>query len=445
MQISEDWLIFGGLLLLVLAFAALSLSVAATGTARFAVAMGYDAHIGYVVGIIFEGAKEVLPVAFLALFSRLAVVRAAFIGVAWICLVVYSFLATHATINSAIRALEQTGAWKMEVRSNKKAQLTTVEQQIAAISRPNRPRPVKTVREALTATSVPPSVWKNSDECRSIQDSAHFASACSEVVGLRRELAAALDFERLSVQAAALRKGLAQAPIVATNDPLPAAFNATVGRLVPIAGPEGVALLVTAIVEIVSCCGLAWLRALQSRSNDRELSAEGSGPENRDHDSVREGRLDASCSLRRRRAHMIPQSSLSVGAAAVAAPPLAGREGLQKKRSTIFSGQDSSLAGREGASAPSQGGRINGSPAPSSHVPEFVRELLDRSLGSSIRSRDLRTAYEGWCTARGHQPISPQKFSCEMRAMGYEKWKSDGRMRYRHLRFATRSSTTSAG
>ena len=113
------------------------------------------------------------------------------LGIAWICLVTFSCLATHATVSTAISAIERTGTWKMEVRGNTKAELATVEQQLAALSRPAPPRPAKTVREALAAERVPSSVWQDSQECGSIQDSAHFARACAQVVQLRRELAAA--------------------------------------------------------------------------------------------------------------------------------------------------------------------------------------------------------------------------------------------------------------
>ena len=66
------WPTIAGLVLVVVAFMVLSLLVTATGTARFAVAMGYDARIGYVVGAAFEFAKEVLPVALLALLAQRA-------------------------------------------------------------------------------------------------------------------------------------------------------------------------------------------------------------------------------------------------------------------------------------------------------------------------------------------------------------------------------------
>ena len=120
-----------GSVLVVVAFMVLSLFVTATGTSRFAVAMGYDARIGYVVGAVFEVAKEVLPVALLALFAQRALGAAALLGIAWICLVAFSCLATHATVGIAISSIERTGTWKMEVRGNIKADLASVEQQLA--------------------------------------------------------------------------------------------------------------------------------------------------------------------------------------------------------------------------------------------------------------------------------------------------------------------------
>ena len=248
-----------GLALLVVAFMVLSLLVTATGTARFAVSMGYVAGIGFAVGAIFDIGKSLLPVWLRALWSRRALCSAGLLGIAWICLVTFSCLATHATVTTAISAIERIGTWQMERRSDTRAELAAVEQQLAALSRPATPRPAKTVREALAAERVPASVWQDSQECSRIQESAHFARACAQVVQLRRELAAAWDYERLSARAAELRKGLAEAPIVATSDPLPAAFNATLAAVLPMSGAEGVALLLTVVVELISCFGLAGL------------------------------------------------------------------------------------------------------------------------------------------------------------------------------------------
>ena len=46
--------------LVVFAFMALSLAITATGTARFAAAIGYSPIVGYVVGAIVDIAKDVL-------------------------------------------------------------------------------------------------------------------------------------------------------------------------------------------------------------------------------------------------------------------------------------------------------------------------------------------------------------------------------------------------
>jgi hypothetical protein len=276
------WPSLVGLGLVVVALMAVSLVVTAAGTARFAVAMGYVSNVGYAVGAIFDIAKGILLVAVFALWARRALGIATILGLAWLCLVTISWLATHATATTAIATIERSGTWKMEVRGNTKTELLAVEQQLAALSRPAPPRPAGTVREALAAERVPANVWQDSQECSRIQDSAHFGRACAQVAQLRRELAAALDYERLSARAAELRKGLAEAPIVATSDPLPAAFNATLGRLVPLGGAEGVALLFTIVVELISCCGLAGLSVLFRGREDRE----GSGRTSR-----REGQL----------------------------------------------------------------------------------------------------------------------------------------------------------
>jgi hypothetical protein len=70
----------------------------------------------------------------------------------------------------------------MEVRRSTKAELASLEQQLAALRRSAAPRPAKTVREALAAERVPSNVWQDSQECRAIQESAHFAKACAQVV-----------------------------------------------------------------------------------------------------------------------------------------------------------------------------------------------------------------------------------------------------------------------
>jgi hypothetical protein len=81
----------------------------------------------------------VLPVVWLALLAQRAFATAGLLGIAWICLVTFSCLATHATVGTAITSIERTGTWKMEVRGNTRAELASVEQQLAALNRPTPP------------------------------------------------------------------------------------------------------------------------------------------------------------------------------------------------------------------------------------------------------------------------------------------------------------------
>jgi hypothetical protein len=211
---------------IVLAFMGLSLAITSIGTARFAVAMGYPREVGYAVGIVFDIAKALLPVALLVLLARRAFLFFVVIGFAWLGLVTYSLLATHATVSTAIAAIERTGSWKMEVRSGTKAELDAVEKRIAILAQPMPPRPSKSLAEALAVEKVPPGIWRDSQECQSIRDSKYFQSACAKMLDLRRELAAAKDYEQLDVRAKELRQSLATTPIVVTSDPLPEAFSA---------------------------------------------------------------------------------------------------------------------------------------------------------------------------------------------------------------------------
>ena len=103
---------------LVFAFVVLSLAITATGTARFAVAMNYPAEVGYAVGGIFDFAKELLPVGLFVLFRRRSFILFAIMGCAWVLLVIYSALATEATVSTAIATIERNGSWKMEYRTN---------------------------------------------------------------------------------------------------------------------------------------------------------------------------------------------------------------------------------------------------------------------------------------------------------------------------------------
>ena len=408
----------------------LSLVVTATGTARFAIAMGYDARVGYAVGAIFELAKGILLVGAIELWGRSARGTATVFSIGWICLVAFSCLATHATVSMAISGIERTGTWKMEVRGNAKAELATVEQQLAALSRPMPPRPAKTVREALAGERVPSGVWRDSQECASIQESVHFAKACAQVVQLRRELAAAQDYERLSSRAAQLRNSLAEAPILAPSDALPASFDATLGRVLPLGGTEGVALLLTLVVEIMSCFGFAGVRALRTPWEPRPPS--GSPAEDSLTFDLKEGPQHA---LPAADLVALPNPSLKAAVPGHAtAPGRRSREGSNPPSNVVpMRPPSSSATNSKGGSPGRQGGPAGGLTVVSFHVSAFVQQRLRKANGTSLAARELRAAYEAWCAEHGHTPLTVPKFAAELKALGYDKWKSCGLMRYRDL------------
>lgn len=107
----------------VLAFMALSLAVTTAGTARFAVALEYSAEVGYAVGTILDLGKSIFPVGLLMLMARRAFVLVAVLGVAWLGLAAFTWLATSATVGSAIAAIESNGTRKTESRTDTKAEL----------------------------------------------------------------------------------------------------------------------------------------------------------------------------------------------------------------------------------------------------------------------------------------------------------------------------------
>ena len=388
---------------IVLAFMVLSLAITATGTARFAVAMGYPAEVGYAIGAVFDLAKALLPVALLMLLARRAVVLFAIIGVAWLGLVTYSSLATHATVSSAIAAIERNGTWKMEVRSDTKAELAEIEKRLAVLSQPMPPRPSKTLGEALASEVVPPGVWRDSRECQNIHDSRYFQSTCQKFLDLRRELAVAQDYEKLDARAEELRHALAAAPPVATSDPLPQAFAATLGRFLSLDGHAGIALLLTLIVETMSCFGLAGLRALKGETGrpyeppSSLRSRGGHGPK-----TPTEARAVGTSRIR---TQILPASSLKAARPGTSldregAPNRRARPPSEVLPARVASGQ--MIRTRE------ELGLATARSAMGSHVSEFIQERLKPADGASVGAGELKEVYDAWCASHGNEPIAAE-------------------------------------
>ncbi len=248
---------------------------------------------------------------------------------------------------------------------------------------------------------------------------------------LRRELAAAQEYERLSARATELRGRLAEAPIVPTSDPLPAAFSDTLGRVLPLGGAEGVALLLTMVVELMSCFGLAGLSALYRGRAEREPGT----PEKGSLPAVLPPSLEAeggtspatrqSPSLR-----TLPKPSLR--------PVASGRGSFREPANREASKSPSNVVpmrpGYPSTALPEEASLTAQGRIPEieigSHVADFVRERLQTSNGSSLAAGKLHVAYGAWCGTHNHKPLSMPKFAAELKALGYRKWKSCGLIRY---------------
>lgn len=425
----------------VLAFMGLSLAVTTAGTARFSVALGYPPEVGYAVGTILDLGKAILPVGLLMLVARRAYLFVAVLGTAWLGLAAFTWLATSATVGSAITAIERNGTWQMEGRANAQTELSGVEQRLAALSQPTPPRPVATVTEALASERVPASVWRDSRECESIRSSRYFAQACEKVLVLRRELAAAQDFEQLEVRARELRDTLVTMPIVAVEDPLRRAFAATLGRLVPLDGDAGIAHLLTLVIEIVSCFGLAALRVLRDEQGRDSRSREVVPhllPIGQDglSGTIDPQRRAVTHNLPGEAARILPRSSLNPAGVEVRTQPT----GMSREESEPPSNVVPMMRAKPRGTSHREARRRESRPSAASrrevgtHVQEFARARLLPATGTSLSASELRAAYEAWCAAHGHEPLSQQKLGAEMTALGFNKWKSSGCIRYRGLR-----------
>jgi hypothetical protein len=249
---------------------------------------------------------------------------------------------------------------------------------------------------------------------------------------LRREMAAAQDYEQLSSRAAQLRNSLAEAPIVATTDPLPAAFNATLGRLLPLGGTEGVALLLTLVVEIMSTFGLAGLSVL---TNSKDLRL----PSGRLGEGYLPEAEQEAVDLKEGPQHTLPAAALVTFPKPSLRRSSPGRTKRDKEEPIPPSNvvpirpPSSSPTNAKGASPGQQGGSPSALTGTESHVNAFLQARVQSTSGASLAAMELREAYEAWCTTHDVVPLSPPKFAAALKALGYDKWKSCGLMRYRDL------------
>jgi hypothetical protein len=174
--------------------------------------------------------------------------------VLWFAAFALSSVAVHSVIYSMLASADHSAAQKSETRANLKVTLAGVDAQIASLSKPAVPRPLKTVQEELGWFALPLSLRRATDHCRRIVLDEH-RKACKEMLSLRKELATSGDYEHLRRSAEVLRTQLAALPIEAAQDQMPRSFELIYGGVAKIDGKEGIALTVMLLLTLVPALG----------------------------------------------------------------------------------------------------------------------------------------------------------------------------------------------
>jgi hypothetical protein len=164
----------------------------------------------------------------------------------WAMAVGLSLLAAHSTTYTLLAAADHSAAKNVETRANLVAAWNRNNERLDAFAKP-LPRPVNTVEKDLDWAH---SVLRPALDCTRPPDEG--SRACRKVVELRREMAAAADYERLIREEQELREKLTGLDIESPNDAMPKAYEATIGRLTEMDGKNGIALMVTLILALTS-------------------------------------------------------------------------------------------------------------------------------------------------------------------------------------------------
>jgi hypothetical protein len=189
-----------------------------------------------------------------------------------------------------------------ESRQDLRAELQRHEWQLKALG---VQRPVAAIEAELQSQAVPPSIWRESNECR-VLNSDYWQRACRDVVRIRKELAAARSYEKSTGRIAELRRVLTRTEPVSTDIPLARLITALTG----FNGENGVmwfSVAFAAAIEIVAGLGLAFVQMAnhaQWRIRQRDLLERLS--------SVQLGAIDVPSSLPDANSHAVaPNQQLS--------------------------------------------------------------------------------------------------------------------------------------
>jgi hypothetical protein len=156
--------------------------------------------------------------------------------------------------NGLLASADRVTAKRAETRANLVAAFEGVKAQLGTLSKPI-PRPVKVVEQALAwYPLLPELVHRATHDCTRFPGGS-LPEACKGKVELRKELAAATEYERLSQRSEELRIQLEGIDIGAARDAMPRSFEISFGRFVNLDGKDGIATMGMMILTLVSAFG----------------------------------------------------------------------------------------------------------------------------------------------------------------------------------------------
>src|SRR5262249_56316008 len=117
------------------------------------------------------------------------------------------------------------------------------------------PRPVKVVEQALAWNpQLPDPVRRATRDCTR-HPAASLQEAWKETIELRKALAVATEYERLSNRSEELRLQLAGLNIEAAQESMPRSFDMSIGRWLSFDGRDGIASIGMLLLTVVSAFG----------------------------------------------------------------------------------------------------------------------------------------------------------------------------------------------
>jgi hypothetical protein len=211
--------------------------------------------LGIAASVVLDAWKVLTPVLVSILWQgrmRRGAILCALVGVIPFAI---SFLmaASFSVVTRADAVTQRTAA--TESRQELRAELQRQESQLKALG---VQRPVAAVEAELQSQAVPPSIWRDSNECH-VLNSDYWQRACRDVVRIRKELAAARSYEKSTGRIGELRLELTRTDPVSTDIPLARLITALTGFNGEI-GVMWFSVAFAAAIEIVAGLGLAFVQ-----------------------------------------------------------------------------------------------------------------------------------------------------------------------------------------